>query len=146
MITCCVKGCSNQSRLNKNVSNHNQVNRKNIKFLYKMETTAIGISSMQNLTKRAENIFLHTSNNIKHLQQTKTYLSQEILRRDTLRISVAAIRRCAVTKVSLKILPPAYLHVIKIDTKQWTTNCLTLSKSQYCSSNLDKYCFLQINQ
>ena len=36
-------------------------------------------------------------------------------RRDIQRISVVA--RCTVKKVSLKILPPAYLHIIKIDIK-----------------------------
>ena len=45
--------------------------------------------------------------NIKHLQWSKTNLSKEtkkdILWRDTLRISVAAVRRCTVNKVSLKM-------------------------------------------
>ena len=46
-MTCCVKGCSNQSRLNKNAF-YNKVLReeikflkKKIKFLYKSTTTAI---------------------------------------------------------------------------------------------------------
>ena len=41
----------------------------------------------------------------------------DILWRDTLRISVAAIRRCTVKKVSLRISLPVYLHIIKIDIK-----------------------------
>ena len=92
-----------------------------------METMAIGTSSTHNRIKTAENIFLHTSTkisenfNIKYLQWTKTYSSketkQDILRRDTLRISVATIWRFTTKNVSLKILPPVYLHVIKRDTK-----------------------------
>ena len=51
---------------------------------------------------------------------------KEILRRDTLRISVA-VQRCTVKKVSLKILPPVYLHIIKIDIKQQVKTSLNLS-------------------
>ena len=51
---------------------------------------------------------------------------KKILRRDTLRISGAVICRCTVKKVSLKILPPVYLHIIKIDIILWTTTCLNL--------------------
>ena len=29
-----------------------------------------------------------------------------------------------ILKVSLKILPPVYLHIIEKDIKQWTTTCL----------------------
>ena len=56
--------------------------------------------------------------------------NKKILRRDTLRISVAAMPRFNVKKESLvfKILPPIYLHIIKIDIKQWTTTCVNLSK------------------
>ena len=45
--------------------------------------------------------------------------NKKILRRDTLRISVAAMPRFNVKKESLvfKILPPIYLHIIKIDIK-----------------------------
>ena len=89
---------------------------------------AIGKSSMENRIKKAENIFLLTSTkiskifNIKYLQWSKTDLSKEttkkkILRRDNLQISVAAILKCTITNVSSKILPPAYFHIIKIDTK-----------------------------
>ena len=54
------------------------------------------------------------------MQWSKTDLSKEtkkILRRDTLRISVAVIQRFNVKKVSFifKILPPIYLHIIKTD-------------------------------
>ena len=57
--------------------------------------------------------------NIKHLQQSKTDLFKEtkikLLRKDTLQVIEAVIRRCCVKKVSLKILPSIYLHIIKID-------------------------------
>ena len=39
---------------------------------------------------------------------------KKILRKDTLRISVAAVRRCTVKKVSLKNSPPVYWHITKI--------------------------------
>ena len=44
---------------------------------------------------------------------------KKILRRDTLRISVAVIGRFNVKKVSFifKVLPPVYLHIIKMDIK-----------------------------
>ena len=42
---------------------------------------------------------------------------KDILRRDNLQISVPAVWRCTVKKVSLKLFPPAYLHIIKIDIK-----------------------------
>ena len=44
---------------------------------------------------------------------------KKILRRDTLRISVAVIPRFNVKKVSFifKISTPVYLHIIKIDIK-----------------------------
>ena len=90
---------------------------------------AIGKSSMENQIKKAENIFLLTCTeiskifNIKYLQWSKTDLSKEtkkkknILRRDYLQISVAAILKCTVKNVSSKMLPPVYFHIIKIDTK-----------------------------
>ena len=40
---------------------------------------------------------------------------KKILIRDTLGISVAVVHRCTVKKASLKISPPIYLHIIKID-------------------------------
>ena len=59
--------------------------------------------------------------NIKHLWCSKADLSKEekkkIFRKDTLRISVAAVRRCTLKKVSLKNSPPVYWHIIKIDIK-----------------------------
>ena len=67
----------------------------------------------------------HTSNelsenfDIKHKQRNKTDLSKEtktkLLRKDTLRVIEADIRRCCVKKVPLEILPPVYLHIIKTD-------------------------------
>ena len=73
--------------------------------------------------------------NIKHLRWSKTDLFQEtetttttttkILRRDTLRISVAAVRRCTVKKVSLKISPPIYLHTIKMTLSSGQKPALT---------------------
>ena len=56
LMTCCVNGCSNWSRLNKNAS-YNKVPReeikflKKIKFLYKTKTAAIGKSFVKNRTK-----------------------------------------------------------------------------------------------
>ena len=40
-----------------------------------------------------------------------------LLRKDTLRVSEAAIQRRCVKKVFLKILPPDYLHIIEIDIR-----------------------------
>ena len=72
---------------------------------------------MQNQIKKQKIFFCTT--NIKHLQQSKTDLSKEtktkLLRKDILQVIEAVIRRCCVKKVSLKILPPVYLHIIKID-------------------------------
>ena len=42
---------------------------------------------------------------------------KKILKKDTLQISVAAIRRFTVKKVSLKNSPPVYWHITKIDIK-----------------------------
>ena len=37
-----------------------------------------------------------------------------IIRKDTPRISIAAVRRCTVKKVPLKNSPPVYWHITKI--------------------------------
>ena len=42
---------------------------------------------------------------------------KKLLRKDTLRVSEAVIQRSCVKKVSLKILPPVYLHIIEIDIR-----------------------------
>ena len=42
---------------------------------------------------------------------------KKILRKDNIQISEAAAWRCSVKKMPLKILPPVYLHIIKIDIK-----------------------------
>ena len=42
---------------------------------------------------------------------------KKLLRKDTLRVLEGVIQRCCVKKVSLKILPPVYLHIIKIDIR-----------------------------
>ena len=48
----------------------------------------------------------------------ESYKKEEILKRDTLRISVAVVKkRCTVKKVSLKIFPLVYLRIIKIEIK-----------------------------
>ena len=39
---------------------------------------------------------------------------KKILRKDTLQISVAAVQRCTIKKVSLKNSPPVYWHITKI--------------------------------
>ena len=97
MITCCVKGCSNQSRLNKKVSYH----KIPIELREKLgETTAIG----ESLLKKVENLFLHTSIkisenlDIKRLRWNKIDSSKEknILRKDALRVSEEVAWRCSV--------------------------------------------------
>ena len=97
--------------------------REKIKFLHKMEITAIRKGFKQN--RKAENInSAHQSRNfrrfdIKHLRWSKTDLSKET-KNDSkmrLRISLAVVQRCTAKKVSLKISPPAYLHISKIDIK-----------------------------
>ena len=47
----------------------------------------------------------------------KKQTKKKILRKDTVRNSEAVGARCSVKKVSLKISPPVYLHMIKIDIK-----------------------------
>ena len=42
---------------------------------------------------------------------------KKLLRKDTLRVSQAVIQRYHIKKVSLKILPPVYLHIIEIDIR-----------------------------
>ena len=77
---------------------------------------------MQNRLKNRKHFFIHQYQNfrnfnINHLQWSKADLPKEkneILKKDTLRISVAAIQRCTVKKVSLKYLPPVYWHITKI--------------------------------
>ena len=66
---------------------------------------------MQNRIKSRKyfSIHQHQNFNIKHLQWSKVDLPKEekkILRKDTLRISVAAVWRCTVRKRSLKNSPP----------------------------------------
>ena len=73
-------------------------------------------------------MFLHTSIKISENFDIKTSAMEQnrfiqrnkkkkILRRDTLQISVAVLWRCTVKKMPLKVLPPVYLHIIKIDIK-----------------------------
>ena len=103
------------------------------------KTTTIGKSFVQNHIKNRKYFSAHQYQNltkfdIKHLRWSKTDLSKEtkkILRRDTLRISVAVIPMFNVKKVFFifKILPPVYLHIIKIDIKYWRITCINLSKS-----------------
>ena len=126
MVNCCVQGCSNQSRPNKNVSYHKVLGEeRKYKIHIYGETTAIGKSFIQNRIK-SRNIFLHISAkisenfDIKSLRWTKQIYpkkQKKILRKDTLRISEVVVLRCSVKKVSLKILPAVYLHIIKIDIK-----------------------------
>ena len=47
----------------------------------------------------------------------KKKTKKKLLRKDTLRVSKAVIRKYCVKKVSLKILPPVYLHIIKTDIR-----------------------------
>ena len=48
------------------------------------------------------------------MEQSRFTQRKKILRTDTLRISVAAVRRCTVKKVSLKNSPPVYWYITKI--------------------------------
>ena len=63
---------------------------------------------------------------IKHPQRSKADLSKETTTKkaskkrysDTqIQVSEAVIRRCYVKKVSLKVLPPVYLHIIEIEIR-----------------------------
>ena len=60
---------------------------------------------------------LNICNGAKQIYQKKQ--KKNILRRDTLQMSVAVIQRCTVKKVSFnfKLPLPVYLHIIKIDIK-----------------------------
>ena len=55
---------------------------------------------------------LNICDGAKQIYPKKQTNKQKILRRDTLQISVAAVWRCTVKKLFLKILVPAYLHII----------------------------------
>ena len=46
-------------------------------------------------------------------QSRFTQRKKEILRKDTLRISAAAVGKCTVKKLSLKNSPPVYWHITK---------------------------------
>ena len=50
---------------------------------------------------------------IKHPKKQK----KKLLRKDTLTVLEAVIRRCCVKRVSLKTLPPVYLRISKIDIR-----------------------------
>ena len=118
-----------------------QVRREKIKFFFKVETTVLGKSFMQNWIKSRKYFFCTPVSKIQKISTSNIcngakliYLKKqkkEILRRDTLQISLAAVLSCTVKKVSLNILPPVYLPTIKIDINQWTATCLNLSKSWY---------------
>ena len=96
------------------------------KFYQKSETRAIGKTFIKSRINISVNF------DIKHLRWSKTDLSKEtktkMLRKDTVRISEAVVGRCSVKKVSLKIFPPVYLNIIKIEIKKYTATCLNLSK------------------
>ena len=84
---------------------------------------------MQNRIKSRKYFSIHQYQNfrnfnIKHLQWSKADLPKEkkILRKDTLRISVAAVQRCTVKNVSLRNLPPVYWHITKIHDIQQVQN------------------------
>ena len=76
---------------------------------------------MQNRIKSRKYFSMHQYQNfrnfnIKHLQLSKAGLPKEkkILQKDILQISVVAIRRHTVKKVSLKNSPLVYWHITKI--------------------------------
>ena len=65
-MTCCVKSCSNQSRLNEDASYSKvlceeiKFLKKKIKFLYKSKTTAIAKIFMKNQIKKQKILFCTT--------------------------------------------------------------------------------------
>ena len=82
-----------------------------VSFLIKLQA----ISSVTLLKETPTQIFsLNVCDGEKQIYPKK---QKKILRRDILRISVGAVRRCAVKKVSLKNSPPVYEHSIKLDIK-----------------------------
>ena len=54
---------------------------------------------------------INICNKAKQICPKKT--EKKLLRKDTVRVSEAVIRNCCGKKVSLKILPPVYLHIIE---------------------------------
>ena len=87
-MTCCVKGCSNESRLNKDAS-YNKVLHEEIKFLKKdilkflckSKTTAIGKSLMKNRIKNRKYFSAQQYQNFrKYLRWSETDSSKEIKR------------------------------------------------------------------
>ena len=68
--------------------------------------------------------------NSKHLQWSKADYPKKknILRKDTLWISVAAVGRCTVKKVSFKNLPPVYWHITNMIFITFKTHDKTCSK------------------
>ena len=145
-MTSCVKGCSNQSRLNKNAC-YNKVLREEIKFFKKdykffskSNTIAIGKVFVKN---RIKNRKYFSAQQYQYFRKFRRYTSaieqnrfiqrnkKNVPRRDILRILVSVIGRFNVKRCPLifKISPPVYLNIIKIDIMQWTTTCVNLSQS-----------------
>ena len=62
--------------------------------------------------------FCYAAANMGHrTKQIYPKKQKKVLRKDTVQISEAFLGRCSVQKVSLKILPPVSLQIIKIDIK-----------------------------
>ena len=103
------------------------VRRETIKFLLKKERNLRYRKKFHAKSDKTQKIFfcapvskfqkistLHIWNKAKQIYPKKW---KKLLRKDTLRVSEAVVRRCSIKKVSLKILPPVYLSIIEIDIR-----------------------------
>ena len=100
------------------------VGTEKVKFLHKMEATANGKSFVQNRIKSRKYFYVQPASKLQKIstlnicdgtKQIYPKKQKMILRRDTLRISVAVVQKGTVKKVSLKISPRVFLHIIKIE-------------------------------
>ena len=99
--------------------------RKKIELLQKRKTTAIYWKKFHAKSDKKQKTFFCTP--VRKFQKTSTSATKQnifiqknkkkLLRKDTLRVSQAVIRKCCIKKVSLKILPPVYLHIIETDIR-----------------------------
>ena len=97
------------------------MSREKIKFLQKKEGNRSCWKKFHAKSNKKEKIFfctpvsklqkistLHICNKAKQIYPKK---QKKLPRNDTLRVSEGVVRRCSVKKVSLKNLPPVYLHI-----------------------------------
>ena len=108
--------------------------------MYKSKTPAIGKSSWKiwlkqkiffctTVSKFQEILTLNICDGAKQIYPKKYNCSKK--RYSTNFSSSQQEVQCKKVSFIFKILPPVYLHVIKIDITQWTTICINLSKSLY---------------